>query len=208
MFCPNCGKETQQSTPFCPFCGNTLTVQQESVKQSKSVNPRQESMDELEYMHSYFSQIDSAWKRYDSLLKEAARRKGRSTSKAGLVWGIILIAIFSLSLVVVLTSNNKVFPEGPDYYNYITYGFFGFMIALGILLIVLNAVRKANNKKRIAWCEAESDRMEDLIIDHYNKYENCPIGVEYTRLSDIELIYDTIRQGRADTIKEAMNLLI
>ena len=82
------------------------------------------------------------------------------------------------------------------------------MIALGILLIVLNVVRKANNKKRIAWCEAESDRIEDLIIDHYNKYENCPIGVEYTRLGDIELIYDTIRQGRADTIKEAMNLLI
>lgn len=39
------------------------------------------------------------------------------------------------------------------------------------------------------------------------KYPHCPIGIEYCRNRILKSLYEYIRKGRAETIKEAINLL-
>ncbi len=50
----------------------------------------------------------------------------------------------------------------------------------------------------------ENERLETEIKDHYSKYKNCPIGIEYTRETYLMKLYGYLKSGEAHSIKEAI----
>ena len=75
------------------------------------------------------------------------------------------------------------------------------MIAGGVMM-------KVNNKKKLRLFESEYIRLSQELNDHYNAYPMCPVGAQYSNPEIIEVIMEVMQSGRANTIADAINILI
>ncbi len=157
-------------------------------------NVREQSMEELRNMYNYFSVKAAQYDELDRL--EQHVNQGIRIKNASKIWGLILTIFggcaFPIGLASVGSTGTIVSLA---------------IIGLGILLLICHS---SNKKNAIKTLEAERQRIaqlgEELLI-HYNNYGYCPLGVEYTYPRILESIYEVFRQGRADTFKEAINLM-
>ena len=63
-------------------------------------------------------------------------------------------------------------------------------------------------KKRAAKTFQRYDEVTAELFDYYQQYGTCLVGSEYTNPSNLITIMNTIKSGRADTTKDAINLLL
>ena len=154
---------------------------------------REDSMEELREMYNYFSVKADAYDELERLERHISQ--GVRIGKAGKVLGILLIILGGIVAVVGYSLGSVA-------------GIIGLLISgLGVYMIVS---RSKNYNKQVRTIAEEQQRLGELadeLILHYNNYGPCPIGIEYTDPKSLEAIYEVIRQGRADTPKEAINLL-
>lgn len=192
MYCNNCGTLVPDGTSFCGNCGANVaggapTQIQQFQNQKNAV--RQSEMTELENAIGYFGQKRDLFKEYD-LVSDLVVEFAGGAKKSLLVWGII-ISVLGLIALVGGGGAGSLFFVLPG----------AAMIAGGILMQV-------NNKKKYAYFLDEYVRISGELMDYYNAYPNCPVGAEYSNPEILESILGVLKSGRADTIKESINLLI
>ena len=212
MFCSYCGNQFADGMQFCLFCGQPDTGAGMSAPAQPSYAPagqpyygtpveqraniRQSETAELKKMIQYFSQKKDQYDEYDRVCERLDPRKRRK--KVGLlVWGI-LIAIVGLIVSIVGIAAEST----GDF-------LVGLCILLGgaAMIVGFGVSSSARERNYQAACRRFDELTEEL-YQHYLNYGYCLVSAEYTNPSNLLAILQTIETGRADTIKEAVNILI
>lgn len=210
MYCPNCGNQIDGHN-FCPNCGApSATTAVTTAPNNDRLQQRKSELQLMDHMIEYFSQKQFLYNEYDNTAKTINRLR-RGVSKSPLVWGIILIAISEIFFSFVLS----ILSDLVNSFNSLElcaclFVFFILVCCLGggVALIVLFIKRTKKNNALISEKMDRYSQISDELYVHYCGYENCPIGHEYTNPSNLEVIKQTIISGRADTIKDALNILV
>lgn len=192
MYCNNCGTLVPDGTSFCGNCGANVAggapTQIQQFQNQKNV-VRQSEMTELENAIGYFGQKRDLFKEYD-LVSDLVVEFAGGAKKSLIVWGAIIFVVGMIALCG---------GGGAGSLFFVLPG--AAMIAGGILMQV-------NNKKKYKYYLDEYVRISGELMDYYNAYPNCPVGAEYSNPEILESILGVLKSGRADTIKESINLLI
>ncbi len=210
--CTNCGAnlkvDSAKDAAVCQFCGSAFIVEKAIHnytihndiradvvniygQQSNESDQRRNALQTIEKLYTYFSQKAEEYNELDSVNAELIRRAG-GPSVAILGWGIGISLLAVLFLVLI----GKVNP------------WVGIIpLLVGVQLIGLYVFIAIYNKQRMKELRKREFDLLDIIHAHYMKCPDCPFGEEYSHPKDIQDLYDVIRQGRATTIKEAINLV-
>ena len=215
MYCQNCGEKIIEidGARFCRRCGQPVEMQsnnkqttQYDVTQQKHrnevnqrANIRQQETAELQKMIRYFSQKSEQYREYDRLTYRM-NPKNRNAPTSFLIGGVIC-AVMGYILFAAFS--------GTDAYDY--YAMFAlipllFVCCFGLIVayIILSIIRKKEyEKNRVRFEELSND-----LYQHYQNYGYCLVSAEYTNPENLKAILQTIESGRADTIKEAINILV
>ncbi len=202
MFCPKCGQQIADDSSFCMHCGNSISgavapVQPVVDFQAQKNNVRQSELNALNNAYEYFSQKRSEFEEYDAVCTLVNYYAGGAKSSL-LVWGCIILTFGLIALLAV-------FSEGS------ADGILGVLLAIMLpasLMIAGGVLMKVNNRKKYAYYQSEYARLSQELYAHYTAYPNCPIGPEYANPDILATIASVLRSGRADTIKESINLLL
>lgn len=216
MFCNKCGTQLPDGSVFCSSCGCDMSTNsingvsapvmnygaqflqaQEMQAQQYQMQKnavRKGEMETLKRAYEHFNLKRAEFQAYDEV-GEKLNRYLRGAKSALLVWGIILTSVALLFSTSTITGN---FPA-VLFFMLLIPG--GAMLAGGIMM-------KVNNKKKCAIYEDEYIRLSNILNEHYKAYPLCPVGAEYANPEIMEVIMGILESGRADTIKEAINVLI
>jgi len=90
------------------------------------------------------------------------------------------------------------------------------LLPLGIFLLSIGNKKnhlfiQEYNEKKASFLKQYEDRRDALaeeLNNHYMNYGYCPVAASYTNPQILTLIREPIDLGRADTIKEAINVMI
>lgn len=195
MFCSNCGKENPDSAAFCNGCGSSLAMRQ--ADNGSRQRTRNAELTELERLMRYFRQMSAQYEEYDRLF-EQINQSAKGKHYALLVWGIIVTVIGGL-ISSVAFSQMSIDQKGWIALCCLLPG--AAMIAGHIFYAKNFDAKRAQALRRFEEVGAE-------LTEHYQNYGVCSVGAEYTNPANLQVIHNTIQSGRADTIKEAINLLI
>ncbi len=201
VFCSKCGTKNEDGANVCVSCGAPLALSNGSAlmnQQSQMMSnmggmqavaqQRQDSINEVNRMHAYFSQKQNEYNEYDKLNADIPGMMH--------VWFVPMLVI---GIIVTIIGFASVFS-----------GSFASMLVVlvgaGLIagFIAINVYRKKSLDENL-------NRVADLsneLAEHYAGYGMCLVGPEYTNPSIISAIKDVIVAGRADTPKEAINVLL
>lgn len=224
-YCVNCGTEMSEQHKYCPNCGTASVVSSNqdvtvdtcvSAISNNSVNVfttdtksiRRNELSEMDKLINYFSIKQNVYDEYD-LVSDMICRLAGGTSKAPLVWGIIVMAIGLLFSCICL---GLVISLGIDYFDFASFVADFFFVLLfmggGSALIGLFLSLKKKRKKQLIDYTDRYYRLSDELYKYYCGYEECPIGPEYTNPKNLLVVKRTIISGRANTITDALNVLV
>jgi|GEM_PF-1347690 len=195
MFCPNCGQQIADGSAFCSVCGKSTTnITPTPVMdfQAQKQAVRQSEISALSQALNHFNQKRDEFTEYDYVC-ELVNHYAKGAKGSLLVWGIIIATVGLLCCLA-----------GEE-------AFLGSLIAFvvpGGAMIFGGIMMKVKNRKNYAYFQQEYARLSEELANHYVAYPNCPVGPEYTNPEILEIILGVLQSGRADTIKEAINLLI
>lgn len=224
MFCQYCGAQLPDDAAFCPNCGKPVAAKEttpasastpcvENAYQSplkQRVDVRVTESAELSKMMGYFSEKQDKYQKFDELVKKFAHIVA-SKRVPLLVWGIILLTMGFITLIAQFSDLARV-----------VYGASGTYILnnkyMGIVLVLFNLVGAAcmiagfiinsvNRNRSFNNCLNELRDISKELYEHYDAYGTCIVSVEYTNPEVLGAILNTIESGKADTAKEALNIL-
>ena len=195
MYCGKCGSFVPDGAAFCNNCGENLQmVAQAQMFQAQKNAIRQSEMDELERAIAHFNQKRAEFEEYDYVSNQVVHY-ARGARKSLIVWGAIIASI-GLLMLAVAGSEAGVAPAAMIF------------LLPGIAMIAGGILMQVNNKKKLNEYSEQYARLSYELMNHYNAYPNCPVGAEYSNPEVLEIILGALRSGRADTIKESINVLI
>ena len=207
-FCVQCGTALAEHHKFCPTCGSGVESAGNATVPSTTVYVTQQSnnrmvvrQDEIKIMDDlirYFSVKQPQYDEYDEA-SEWICRLSRGNSKAAKVWGIIIIILGSFFFLIGIATIADI----PSFFIMSL-----LMLGGGIALEVLSNKLKQRNANNLVHYTNRYYELSDELYDYYCKYNNCPIGPEYTNPTNLAVVKRTIISGRADTVKEALNVLV
>ncbi len=196
MFCHHCGQQVADGAAFCTACGKSLTAAPTPSPavdfQAQKNAIRQSEISALTKALQYFSQKRSEFTEYDYVC-ELVNHYAQGAKGSLLVWGCIIATIGLLTMLA-----------GPEAMLGALIGF----VVPGAAMIFGGIMMKVKNRKNYQYFQDEYARLSQELYDHYVSYPNCPVGPEYANPEILEIILGVLQSGRADTIKEAINLLI
>lgn len=208
MFCSKCGQQMADTAQFCSNCGNSVTNNQQELAndyyimnsmhqyQLQKTAMRQGELRTLDSLIMHFSQKENQYDEYD-VVCAAVSHYGRGAKKGLIVWGAIL-SFFGFIFLLALADGET----GAASAGLIAFLLPGlFMIFGGIMMQVAN--KKNYNQALNRWAE-----LSDELSRHYMAYPNCPIGPEYSNPHILMALRNTFQSGRADSIKECLNLMV
>ena len=207
MLCPRCGNSNKDDSKFCTSCGaalnevSTLSFSQDAGLQSNNTvnmryNVRSSEMNEVDRMINYFSQKNDLYAEYESLcarLDPRFKKKKVGLLVLGIIAGIIgfYVAVFGISLKSAGTIG------------------FGVLMIAGGAVMIFGFIRSSSARnENYSKTYSRFDEVSNELYNHYLNYGPCLVSAQYTNPSNLRIILDTIRSGRADTIKEAVNILV
>lgn len=193
MFCHHCGAQNPDGVTFCGACGKPVA---DSTQRNSRQTTRNTEVMELERMIRYFSQKAAEYEEYDRLGAQIRSSKGKHVSL--LVWGIIAVCIGFT--IIGLASGSS-----DDAFKLIVASA---VIVPGAAMIVGHIFYAKNYDKKAAQTRSRYEALGRELMDYYQAYGVCSVGAEYTNPANLAAIRDTILSGRADTIKEAINVLV
>ena len=180
-FCNECGTNLNGAS-VCPNCGanTTVVVQSGTANVLAGGDVRQNTLAEFQKLLEYFGQKQAAYNEFDELYAEAQERSGKIYG----VWTVIGIGAIVFGVTNIL------------------------VMILGIIILIVSSTSKNNNKQRLEVVQARLVELETELVDYYNAYVNCPIGLEYVRPDVLFALNELVRNGRATTISEAINIFV
>ena len=217
MFCMKCGAQCPDGAAFCPSCGcasNTTSgnvapapamdynaqMMQAQMMQAQQYQMqknaiRQSELDSINRAYAHFNLKRETFQNYDKV-GVCLNYYLRGAKSALIVWGAIITALSCVILFPLVSDGGS--------------GSVVFIISLiiGLGMIAGGVLMKVNNKKKCRQYENEYIRLSQELNDHYNAYPMCPIGAEYSNPEIIEVIMKIMNSGRADTVRDAINVMI
>ena len=211
MFCPNCGQQITDNFKFCVHCGKAIsTVMPDTTQpvmdfQAQKNAVRQSEIKALSNALDYFSKKKDLFDEYDRL-RVLVRKFSRGARGALLIWGCIISTAGYMILLMLLVQNSEQAIRP-------TYSFFqemvivsAFTIIPGFIMIIGGILMKVNNRKKRKILEEKFSNVAKEIQYYYLNYPQCPVGPEFANPDSLYKILSVLQSGRADTIKEAINL--
>lgn len=211
MFCPYCGANLVDKSYFCMNCGKKIITSLENTEtlssNSNVVDPliqqyqaqknatRKSELASLIAAISHFSQKANQFQEYDDVCNRV-NYYSRGARNSLLIWGCI-ITTFALIMSLPLIGSND--PSAS-----ILLLFF----VPGPLMIVGGILMKVNNIKKNSYYKERYAKLSKELYNHYLTYPHCPVGPEYANPKILNLFLNVLQSGRADTIKESINLVI
>lgn len=227
-FCSMCGAELGSGVRFCSKCGaavngvpNNMAVavvgsgsQVSSLAQAEKT--RSETLAEMNKMIMYFGVKQNQYDEYDECVRNLnyLSRPGVSVrynngKLAGQLIGIGIITICFGGFLGLLT---------------FSFGKVGLVLGLiilasaitgGVILIVkgnenrsFNAIQMQREKERlIGYYSNRFSELAQELLTYYKNYGYCATGPSYTNPKILSRLRDLIVSGRAETIKESINLM-
>ncbi len=198
MFCSKCGQQIPDNSVFCRSCGAQIAqgqtfdaaqqLQNQYMMQKNAI--RQSEIQALDQTIHYFYAKKPA---FDELKYAAwkVRYYGRGAKSGLIVWGAIISVIALLMLI----------GEGP-----VAAALLAFLLP-GQLMILGGILMKVNNRVKYKRYLQRYDALFEELYHYYIQYPNCPVGYEFFDDEILTAIMDTLQSGRADTVKEALDLL-
>ncbi len=215
MFCNNCGVQIPEGAGFCSSCGTPVNaapvapvapavdyqaqmmqaqMMQAQQFQMQKTAVRQSEINALTNVYNYFNVKRNSFQQYDQVC-EQLNYFARGAKSGLMVWGIIVLAFSAIMSLGVFAG------EVP------AAALLVFLVP-GAAMLTGGILMKKNNKSKCAYYQAEYLRLSQELNDYYAAYPQCPVGAEYANPEILELILGVLNSGRADTIKEAINVLI
>ena len=130
------------------------------------------------------------YKEYDSLIKSYQKLSNGKDLKLGII-------VFSIILGI------------PALLSLLMGSPIGLLFLLPILFLCL--LKYNEGKKYKINSERIKERFKEVkleLVNNYNNYANCPIGFEYSNPEVIAIIKKTLISGRAESLKEAINIIL
>ncbi|MBQ0163539.1 MAG: zinc-ribbon domain-containing protein [Treponema sp.] len=198
MFCSNCGKEILEGAKFCPSCGTPIN--QIEVSKTKEISNSNEITQDLERCYDHFSKIADIYDFY---------QKGKSlinntvwVKKVSNEYGVAMFFLIA-GIIGLIPTLSSVFKDP------IMIVVLWIVLLIEIVSIISGGICAGiygKHKSTIELYEEKLPIMENKIIEHYAKYENCPLAIDYTNPVVISSMITYIKSGRASSIKEAINI--
>lgn len=199
MFCQNCGNEISDNGKFCPACG--AAVNQIEVKKESAVSNQKDLTGSLRDCLSHFSKISEIYNfrrtGLNLINNTVWRKKVNSNFTVGFIFFILGIVTFIPTFKAVVDS------------EWVLIIFLWEVLLAEIVSAVvggISALIYGKHKETIKFYETKISVMERKIEEHYNLYENCPLAIEYTAPDTINTLISYLNSGRAENLKEAINL--
>ena len=213
MFCSKCGAQIMEGASFCTVCGKqTIPVaapnsQEGSAQTAAELQAQQyqfqqeairkNEMRSLENAISYFSQKSEKFTAYDFICKKV-NYYAQGASSALIVWGSIIASI-ALLFIVGLSSvdDTEAVPALASVF-----------LIPGLLMIFGGIMMKVCNRRNFRRAQARYAELSKELYDHYIRYPEAPIAIEFVNPEVLKRILRDIEFGRANTIQECIKLKI
>ncbi len=215
MFCSKCGQQIPDNSTFCSACGNQVSgssnvavstpapttnydynAQMQVQFQMQKNAVRQSEMQSLNNAIQYFFQKKAQFDEFDAV-SELVNYYSRGAKSGLIVWGAI---IASFGLVFLAGAGSIGFSE-------LMMGIVMFLVP-GSAMIFGGILMKKNNRRKFAYYQQRYAELSQELYDYYARYPDCPVGPEYVNPDILCVIMDVLESGRADTVKESLNLLL
>ncbi len=208
MYCPFCGNPNGDNATFCSTCGSQLvsapqqmypspyaqTNIQAQQYQYQNAALRKGSIDSLYSAIAHFSQKSAQFEEYDHVCHQI-NRYSHGAKASLLIWGCI---VFTLGLLIAITSEDVE-----------TAAMFACIFSLpGILMIVGGILMKIFNRRTLEQLKERYAALTNELYNHFVICPGCPVGTEYANPQVLGLLLDVIQSGRADTVKESINIVM
>lgn len=215
-YCTKCGMQMEDDVNFCPKCGTASNPvnQVVNVESKTEVSEKNTSsiVAKLKELHSYFSEIGNAYNIFDNgigIINDEAWRKTVKKRYSMFVAGKVswlLLVIFVLVIVNCYNAARHTYSITPMLLNLLFWFLAIVALSCGIVFSIQGKGFK-NHKRALDFYDKNVPIAQKQIQEHYAKLENCPLGIDYTSPSTIERLAYYLNSHRADSLKEAINVL-
>ena len=203
-FCKECGAELQ-GAKFCANCGASaqdLLIQQKESALSANANIRQASIAECRKMIQYFSQKTKTWEEYEKVSEDVQR--GRSLWHVALILAaLVWLGLGCLFGYMAFADSNIALDEA----FIAVAGLSLYFVLPSLPLFIIASRLNKKSKKKYEELLALQNALSLEIVEHYEAYGYCHVGLQYTRDGKLQEILKNIEDGRCSTIDAAINIM-
>ncbi len=221
MFCSSCGQKLSENAAFCTACGAPVNAvvntdpRQEDLKtqfQMQKNAIRQSEIQCLKRAISYFSEkkntFDEYYKTADTI--QVHSRKDNSSTLIGI--GILLCVLSIVFLLgamrTLLTGQYEIEPQ-TGAIAITAYALIVLIpLVIGLIMLIRGNKSKTRHREKHEYYLQRHQALAEELHNHYMRYPSCPVGAQYCNPDVLRIILNVLESGRADTVKEALNLMI
>lgn len=205
-YCVNCGAELVKDSNYCTKCGKRVvdatadnpnsekpvSISDNNFKSFVNAGSKEDVIRNLEQLEHYFS---SKEKQYN--IRNGYINYFNTVKKPGVFAWILAGGALSFVFYFLLYGITS-----------IDIGLIGFFcvwiaITIGGYFHFKNKTQRNINNTRIAL-----EKLENELKEHYARAPNCIIAFEYSEPEIIRRLIVLLNNGRADTLKEAINVML
>ena len=225
VFCRRCGTNVTDSDVIPPVTQIQPVTEIRPATESAAVpyspialqqKTRTETLEEMDRMIRHFRKAMPLYEKYDQCLQDIAylSKPGASVRYTGGRKTAVYFIMSPVMMVVGLFAAGIAWAINETVSSAICAALVCWVIA--IILSGVGTMFKRNNRQlmeeqRVFLLNEAQDRFRktiDALSLHYQKYGYCAVGESYTNPKILGMIQNIIQLGRADTMKEAINVMI
>lgn len=196
--CPNCSGEVQidetRDFGFCTYCGTKIVFSKEAPDNATEafVANREAALEEINKLSQHFKPLSGYLERLSTVDKQLGILKRKNYNEFIVGGGILAFIGFAIASSASSISNIII----------------AMLFAGGGAALILRRIKKVEEKQvKLVELEDERNVLSGKIQNLHDTYTNCPVGPEYCKPEILDILHNYIQNGRAETIKEAINLL-